>query len=157
MVTAVEKPKLTRADRLYRSLQLAKEQGIELFTDPDTGQWFATSGSVAGILYRVDDRGCNCAAWAHVRSGDVRSCKHYAAYLERRGKRPPTVAELEDALNVAADYEERARGGFLKTTADWRAQLTARYRAERLLDLACAENVAALPPVADAGDLPPAA
>lgn len=151
--TAVEKPKLTRADRLFAGLQRAREQGCVLYMEGTSEAWFCTSGTVDGIVYAVSERGCSCMGFA--RFG---SCKHFALLLDRKGLRPPTVAELEDALNVAADYEERARGGFLKTTADWRSQLTARHRAERLLSLAAAEGMPITTDTSDAADdLPPAA
>lgn len=153
MVAKKERTPLTRADRLFAGLQRAREQGCTLYMEGESERWFCTSGTVDNVIYEVSERGCSCMGFQ--RFG---SCKHISLLLDRKGLRPPTAQELEDALNVAADYEERLRTGQLKSTADYRAGLTARFRAERLCNLAMAENnVTTIPSDTADEPLPPAA
>lgn len=126
-VVRSEKPTLSLADRLFKSLQKAREEDLKLFMEGESEKWFATSATIEGVIYAVSDHGCSCRGFSA-----YRCCKHWALYLEQQGKRPGTAAEF------AAAYAERDRlttlrsENKLKSTADWRNFHNAIMRVERL-------------------------
>jgi len=71
----------TRRQDAERLAQQARQDGTKLKRDRLTGQYFATSSSQPGKLYRVSmASGCECKGFAH-----YHRCRHYSALLAHFG------------------------------------------------------------------------
>ncbi len=75
MVTTVE----TRTDALRRLAQVARESGVKLMRDTN-GDYWATSVSEPGWLYRLEPDSCGCRGFAM-----HRRCRHVAALWSHLG------------------------------------------------------------------------
>lgn len=135
------KPVESIADKLFRLLQKARDNQIQLFMESESERWFCTSSTMPGVVHAVGETGCSCAGWQ-----TWRRCQHWALWLDKNGKRPPTDAEL-----IAAEAElDRLRylrdNNQLKSTADWRNLQNASHRVETMRGnmIVCAD----LPPAA---------
>lgn len=130
-VKAVEKPKESLADMLYRLYRKGLEEGVTILTEGDSEKKFATSGTMPSIIYAVSELGCSCQGFR-----SFGRCKHYAMLLEHVGKRPPAESEFAD---IRAEWiRERSlfTRNLVKSTADWRHFQTVKRTYERAVELA---------------------
>lgn len=139
MARKVKAPE-TLADRLYRALQRARENGVALYMEHATEEWFATSGTMPGVCYRVSKAGCSCQGFA-----SFGVCQHHALYLDRFNLRPATAAELDAAITERDYWNEQAASGAITSAEGWRYVLRVRQRAESFLRLATPEPMPPAP------------
>ncbi len=88
MVTTIE----TRTDALHRLAQVARESGVKLMRDTD-GEYWATSISEPGWLYRLEPDSCGCRGFAM-----YRRCRHVAALHAHLGWLDPEPTPPAQAL-----------------------------------------------------------
>jgi len=130
MESRIVKPKETHADVMARLLKKAQDEGVELLMESDSEEWFASSGTMPGVIYRVSEHGCSCRGYVA-----FNRCKHLSIYLERQGKRPPTAAEIESARVEWDRLQSLLRRNQLKSTGDWRTFQRAKATHERMRTL----------------------
>lgn len=130
-IKAVEKPKESLAETLYRLYRKGLEEGVTILTEGDSEKKFATSGTMPSIIYAVSETGCSCQGFR-----SFGRCKHYAMLLEHVGNRPPTEAEIEAAR---AEYDREMslfNRNKIKSTADWRYFHNVKRTYERVMKFA---------------------
>ena len=69
------------AQQWERALQRALEAGVDILTEPLSGQTFCESTRHPGVLYVVTRDSCSCVAGAH-----GQPCLHRAALLAQQGE-----------------------------------------------------------------------
>ena len=124
------KPAEPYADAVARLLQKAKDERIQLFMDGETEDWFATSATMDGVIYRVSEVRCSCQGFR-----SFNRCKHFSLFLEQFGKRPPTEAEIEAARVEWERMQSLLSRHQLKSTGDWRHFQTVKATYTRMLTL----------------------
>jgi hypothetical protein len=137
-MVAPQKPVETPEQMMLRLARKAREEGCELLMESRTEEVFVTSGTMAGVCYRVDRDACSCKGFEV-----YRRCKHHGLYLYALGvivEPDPEPAELAAAKATLASYEALSSKNLLKTTADFMGLNRARQRVEELA-------AANLPPV----------
>jgi hypothetical protein len=67
-------------EQVQAAAQRAKARGVRIVCEPISGEWFATSGSDPGRLYRVTAVSCTCPAFL-----ERQHCQHNALLLVERG------------------------------------------------------------------------
>lgn len=130
-MVAQVKPVESQADMLFRLLQKARAEGVEILTEGDSETKFATSGTCPGIVYAVSELGCSCQGFR-----SFGRCKHYSAYLEHLGQRPPTAAEVDAIRAEWIRMKSLFDRHHVKSTADWRDYQSTKRAYERAVDLA---------------------
>ena len=122
------KPKETHVDVMARLLKKAQDEGVELLMESDSEEWFSTSGTMPGVIYRVSEHGCSCRGYVA-----FNRCKHFALYLD-------THHRPLDPVALTARRAERVN--------DWRSNVKA--HADRWLSsLIAKENAGETVPAAD--------
>ncbi len=131
MVTTIE----TRTEALRRLAQVARESGVKLMRD-NSGEYWATSISEPGWLYRLEPDSCGCRGFA-----THRRCRHLAALLSHLGyfdsePEPPVAAALNPCgecggMGEVQDLEVRQYGRF---AMQWATCPTCQGTGKRSLD-----------------------
>jgi len=99
MVQSVEKPKETHANVMARLLKKAQDEGVELLMESDSEEWFATSGTMPGVIYRVSEHGCSCRGYVA-----FNRCKHFALYLDTHHRPLDPVALAQRRAERVCDW-----------------------------------------------------
>jgi len=126
-VKQAAKPQEPYAEALYRLLQKAREERVQLLMDGETERWYATSATMEHVIYAVSETGCTCQGFK-----SFNRCKHYALFLERFGLRPPTAAELAAAEQEWQRVQSLLSRHQIKSTGDWRHVQTVKSTYERI-------------------------
>jgi len=132
-MVAQSKPIESPEQMLLRLARKGRAEGCELYMESTTEEVFVTSGTMPGILYRVDRDTCTCKG--HEVFG---RCKHRAVYLFAIGAivepelDPAANAELLTARAELAHIESLSNRNMLKSTADFRNLDNARQRVDEL-------------------------
>jgi len=93
------KPKETHADVMARLLKKAQDEGVELLRESDSEEWFATSGTMPGVIYRVSEHGCSCRGYVA-----FNRCKHFALYLDTHHRPLDPVALTARRAERVSDW-----------------------------------------------------
>jgi hypothetical protein len=83
------------AQRWARALNRALLQGLDVLTEPLSGETFVESSRTPGVVYRVSPESCSCAAGSH-----GQPCAHRAALLAQLGELALPDAILDLAVTA---------------------------------------------------------
>jgi len=86
----------SRTDALRRLAQVARESGVKLMRDTD-GEYWATSVSEPGWLYRLEPDSCGCRGFAmHRRCRHVAALHAHLGWLDSPEPTPPAPAPCSE-------------------------------------------------------------